>query len=507
MLQFMVRFLLVTLTFAMVQILGIAQGSGPVNRVLSLENPGDYVKLPSGILSDLSQVTIECWVKWNQPNYFSQPFGFGESSKQHVLAINNRSTLSTFQYFVYHEGVTHILTLPSFISLGQWLHIAISAGPQGMRLIVNGVLLDVSDFEEGASSIQNDDANFLGRSQWGENDDFVGETDEVRVWNRELNVEEIQARMFQRLSGMESGLVTLWNFDSYDASDATPAKRHGAFQGNARCVLSDVPLSSSNLSKTAILAGTITAPRGNLLPNANLRLMCGDIQIQTTTTDAQGSFRVPYCSPCNSIDLWCEWKELGAWRLDIPIVSEINAPLEIELQRNLSVAGSVTALDNSPQVGVSVQVLKRIQPTGEMEIIQKTQSDRSGQFQFYNLRSGDYFVRCYTGEGFHYYHPKDGPLEEELTTMIDQELASIVRIHPEKQVREIDFRSPPRKQWAMEDLRSLGRTHQQLHSFHPRSERRHDVVRRRQWCRVLRWRVLQATERLRSAHGLSGARH
>ena len=57
-----------------------AQVAPPHNRVLHLDDDGDYVQLPGDLFLDFEAATVEAWVKWEDFSYYSQWFAFGSGS-------------------------------------------------------------------------------------------------------------------------------------------------------------------------------------------------------------------------------------------------------------------------------------------------------------------------------------------------------------------------------------------------------------------------------------------
>jgi len=67
--------------------------------------------------------------------------------------------------------------------------------------------------------------------------------DEVRVWSKQRSAEEIRRSMFARLTGAESGLVGLWNFDHVTngvVQDLSPGGHDGRLMGNARVIETEI---------------------------------------------------------------------------------------------------------------------------------------------------------------------------------------------------------------------------------------------------------------------------
>ena len=111
-------------------------------------------------------------------------------------------------------------------------------------------------------SIGNNENNYLGRSNWGSDEYFNGQMDEVRVWVTARSQEQIRANMFARLTGREAGLAGLWNFDGDDAKDATPNALDGELRNDATTALAEVPHSPAELDLPTVLSGNVTDADG-----------------------------------------------------------------------------------------------------------------------------------------------------------------------------------------------------------------------------------------------------
>src|SRR5439155_12565321 len=74
-LQFSLAILLSNTTIALAQ-----------NRVLELDGNGSYVELPPDVFKDLTQATVEGWVKWDSFRNWSRFFDFGEYGSAMTVA-------------------------------------------------------------------------------------------------------------------------------------------------------------------------------------------------------------------------------------------------------------------------------------------------------------------------------------------------------------------------------------------------------------------------------------
>ena len=214
------------------------------NKVLELDGNGSYVTLPPNIFSNLSQATVEVWAKWEGFYTYSRIYEFGAGYHSMALFNHERSPDVRFNlYPQYAKGdrtLMHTIRATNVLKSNDWVHLATVAGPGGMKLYVNGVLAGEHTNAACLADIKTYQTNVLGRglAREPDNRDFAGQIDEVRVWRTRRTEAQIRANMHQRLTGSESGLAALWNFDDGTARDLVRNHR-GKMVGNARVVTAD----------------------------------------------------------------------------------------------------------------------------------------------------------------------------------------------------------------------------------------------------------------------------
>lgn len=223
-------------------------GSGAAqNRVLELDGNGSYVELPPDIFRDLNEVTVEFWARWDRFHNFSRVFEFGASWQS--MSVFNHGTTADLRFNLYpkfakdNPALTFSARANGILRSNEWIHIAVVAGPGGMKLYANGEVVAMHTNQASLAAIKAEQLNLLGRGLVRNPDDkdFRGQLDEVRVWNHRRSPEQIRANMNRRLPGRDEGLVGLWNFDDGQATDASARANHGKLIGNARVVTPHFP--------------------------------------------------------------------------------------------------------------------------------------------------------------------------------------------------------------------------------------------------------------------------
>ena len=94
--RFVVPFCILAALLANVKSLE-AQATTPVNRVLELEGTNSYVELPSNIFNDLTEATVEGWVKWKTPGRWTRFFDFGKQAQTMWLGREDTSDNLVFE--------------------------------------------------------------------------------------------------------------------------------------------------------------------------------------------------------------------------------------------------------------------------------------------------------------------------------------------------------------------------------------------------------------------------
>ncbi|MCL5281778.1 MAG: ATP-binding protein [Planctomycetes bacterium] len=374
------------------------------NRVLQLDGQGDYVQLPGDAFHDLTEATVEAWIKWDEFGYFSQPWGFGSGQSWNVMCLTNWLYSNSLQFFLYENQKLHRILALNVLGRGQWCHVAAVSGPAGMRLYLNGVLIGQNEYQGSFSAIRPGEGNYLGKSHWPTNKDFHGQLDEVRLWDVARTAEQINASMFTRLTGGQAHLVGLWTFDSNDAVDATGHGYDGVLKGDARCVEVDLP-SAGEFARPAVLWGEVTNDAGTVLGDASVVLEQEGHVVADARTDSVGHYQIVFYPGLHPYDLAATRSDQGQWQLGLEIVPGQRREVNLTLHAAVSLAGTLMAYDDSPHSAVVVQAVPVTQagpPRKPISVL----SDEDGHFRFINLRPDPYRIRSYIGDRYVYYEAR-----------------------------------------------------------------------------------------------------
>jgi hypothetical protein len=178
---------------------------------LNFDGSNDFVNIPDAANLDLNfPLTLETWFRqtnnsgWRimvdkrTANDVNLSYGLG--------ALNGRPAFYTSNGAGGH--IVHIS--PTAVSLNAWHHLTVTYDGSRVKIYVDGSL--AYDQPETISITPTSESLKLGDRQQG-GQPFVGDMDEVRLWNRVLCQDEIQTQMSCELTGSEAGLQAYYQFN------------------------------------------------------------------------------------------------------------------------------------------------------------------------------------------------------------------------------------------------------------------------------------------------------
>jgi hypothetical protein len=187
---------------------GMLSGNGDV--VLGTGTPAVYVDLPNGIISSLTNATVEAWVNWSGGNGWQRLFDFGNSDAGVENVTGSAST--TFYLTPQAGGPTAMLAaykrsdqtyametravsqLNTGLATATVSHVAVVVDQAHMLMTLyrNGMPDGSVLFTDSLGMLQ-DINNWIGRSQYTSDPPFAGTLTEFRIYNAALAPDVIQA--------------------------------------------------------------------------------------------------------------------------------------------------------------------------------------------------------------------------------------------------------------------------------------------------------------------------
>jgi Concanavalin A-like lectin/glucanases superfamily/Secretion system C-terminal sorting domain len=214
-------------------------------------NHGDFVYCGSPNYGFTDKLTIACWVKWTtNPQTYVNAHSENEGMWANIITIDKHNSKDNGQFWLQHSsGNNNFEWAVQSVSSRQyiqsttkplqdvWYYIVgvydgSSAGKK-MILYVNGI--EEASLSSGISgniaAHSSLDRLNIGRLPNGYRL-FAGCIDEIRIWKRVLDADEIRKQMFNMNTVNNTDLVSLWNMNAgidTDVLDATTNHVDGKF--------------------------------------------------------------------------------------------------------------------------------------------------------------------------------------------------------------------------------------------------------------------------------------
>ncbi|MFT4661560.1 MAG: hypothetical protein ACI8XB_001838 [Patiriisocius sp.] len=218
---------------------------------LSLEctEIGDYANIPDLNISQTNQFTISAWIKPDgvQNDYTGIVISDGTTAGFNFISGNTLAYHWPGGQWWWNSGLD--------VPLGEWSHVAMVAEPNSMTLYVNGqsstqnILLTPVDIQTMK----------IGSYKGWESRNFKGEIDEVCLWNKSLNQDEIRELRHLTRTGntpFTNELIAYYqfNFENEGYIMDKVGTKHGSLSGSASKNVSGAPVGDGSSSRMSVTA-------------------------------------------------------------------------------------------------------------------------------------------------------------------------------------------------------------------------------------------------------------
>jgi DUF1680 family protein len=204
--------------------------TGKFANALQLSGIGEYVVMPAGILSGLTDFTIAVWVNLKQIVTWSRIFDFGTGTGTYMFLVADAGSGPRFAITTSGPGGEQQVNYGTGLSAGTWTHVAITLAKNTATLYVNGAAVaSNTSMTLTPSSLGSTGNNWIGRSQFGD-PDLNGSVDEFQIYNRALSAAEVQSLTTSAGGSPGGGNVAWYHLDETSgnaAADSSGNHRDG----------------------------------------------------------------------------------------------------------------------------------------------------------------------------------------------------------------------------------------------------------------------------------------
>lgn len=199
--------------------------AGRLGKAIRLDGSDEYVSLPTGIVSGLSDYTVSAWVNPASDDTWARIFDFGRGTSVNMfLTLNGGGAGLRFGITTGGNGAENNLTGGGHLPLNTWSHVAVTLSGTTGTLYLNGTPVATNpNMTLKPSSLGSTNQNWIGRSQYP--DPYLnGAVDDFNIYGRALSAAEVAA-----LAGGQPGAgdVADYRFDENGGGTAIDSSGKG----------------------------------------------------------------------------------------------------------------------------------------------------------------------------------------------------------------------------------------------------------------------------------------
>lgn len=173
---------------------GPLRTTGISGNAVDLDGTNDHVRLPTGVVNGLTEMTLATWVNLDSLNNWARLFDFGSGTTTNMfLAPRSGITgLPVFAITTSGSGGEQRINSSVAIAAGTWTHVAVTIGGGTGIMYINGVEVGRnSSMTLTPSSLGVTTQNYIGRSQYVSDPYLNGRVDDFRIYDDGLNAAEV----------------------------------------------------------------------------------------------------------------------------------------------------------------------------------------------------------------------------------------------------------------------------------------------------------------------------
>jgi hypothetical protein len=162
---------------------------------ITLDGVDDYVSLPAGVVSQLSDFTIAAWVKAEKTDTWSRLFDFGSGTGKYMfLTPRGGNGLPRFAVSTVYGYNEQVVDGNAPFPTGRWTHVAVTLRDRTATLYIDGQpaggneKIDLPPYRVG-----NTTQNWIGRSQFERDPYLQGNVADFRIYHGALSANDVAA--------------------------------------------------------------------------------------------------------------------------------------------------------------------------------------------------------------------------------------------------------------------------------------------------------------------------
>ncbi|CAN5398179.1 hypothetical protein BH10PLA1_BH10PLA1_01260 [soil metagenome] len=174
---------------------GAATASSEHGNQVTLDGVDDYLSLPAGVVSQLSDFTIATWVQPEKARAWSRVFDFGSGTGRYMFfspfGEEGKPRFAVSTVYGYNEQV---VDGDAAFPTGGWTHVAITLRGRTATLYIDGRAVGSNDhIDFPPYRLGETTQNWIGRSQYDRDPYLQGKLADFRIYHGALNAQDLAA--------------------------------------------------------------------------------------------------------------------------------------------------------------------------------------------------------------------------------------------------------------------------------------------------------------------------
>lgn len=172
---------------------GASWTPGVLGQAVRLGGTGQYLALPTGLVWNMYDFTVACWVKLDSTDGVPHIFDFGTGPTRYMF-LTPRNSAGVVRFAITTNGAASEVRVDGTAALptGRWTHVAVMKSALVVTLFVNGVPvgqnLNVGQYPARLGNTPN---NWFGRAQSTASPFLAGAIDDIQIHQRMLDDVEL----------------------------------------------------------------------------------------------------------------------------------------------------------------------------------------------------------------------------------------------------------------------------------------------------------------------------
>jgi fibronectin type 3 domain-containing protein len=165
--------------------------AGSIGQAIDLNGSTDYLRIPSGVIGGVDNMTIAAWVNWDGGGAWQRIFDFGDGTARYMFLSPSAGTGKL--RFAFNNGKgEQIAEATTALATGTWVHVAVTLSGDTATLYVNGASVATKVAAINPTGFDFKPANnYIGKSQFAADPLFNGRIDDFRIYSYALTASQV----------------------------------------------------------------------------------------------------------------------------------------------------------------------------------------------------------------------------------------------------------------------------------------------------------------------------